>query len=80
MMAKGCISSEVFLIFTTKLYTSSCNYNAIIFTSRQGGSIATGILPTPNTPLSSLPVGSNTPPYYLCRVQGAGGRGQGQGK
>ena len=51
-------ASEVFLIFTTQLYSCLCNYNAIVFISLQEGSIATGILPTPNTPLSSLPVGS----------------------
>ena len=51
-------ASEVFLIFTTQLCTCLCNYNAIVFISCQEGSIATGILPAPNTPLSSLPVGS----------------------
>ena len=35
-----------------------CNYNAIFFVLLQEGSIATGILPTRNTPLSSLLVGS----------------------
>ena len=47
----------MFLIFTTQLYSCLCNYNAIIFISLQEGSIATGILLTPNTSLSSLPVG-----------------------
>ena len=42
-------ASELFLNFTTQLY--SCLYNS------NEGSIATGILPTPNTPLSSLLVG-----------------------
>ena len=51
-------SSEGFLIFTTQLYSCFCNYNAIDFISCQEGSIATGVLPTSNTPLSSLPVGS----------------------
>ena len=55
---------EVFLIFTTQLYWCLCNYNSIAFISWQDGSIATGILPTPNTSLSSLPVGSK------CRFNG----------
>ena len=50
------IASEVFLIFTTRLY--SCNFNAIVFIYRQERSIAAGILPTPSTSPSSLPVGS----------------------
>ena len=37
-----------------------CGCNAITFIFWQEGSIATGILPTPNTSLSSLPVGSKT--------------------
>ena len=56
-------ASEVFLIFTTKLCACLCNCNAIVFISSQEGSIATGILQTPNTPLSSLPVGSK---MYFC--------------
>ena len=40
-------ASEVFLIFTTQIYTFVCNYNAICLTSKQEGSIATGILLTP---------------------------------
>ena len=35
-----------------------CNYNVIVFISCQEGNIAAGILPTSNTSLSSLPVGS----------------------
>ena len=38
------IASEVFLIFTTKLYSCLCTYNAI---SCQEGSNTKGILPTP---------------------------------
>ena len=53
-------ASEVFLIFTTQLYSYLCNYPVILFIYRQEGSIATGILPTPNTYLSSLPVGSKS--------------------
>ena len=61
MLAKGVyyglsIASKVFLIFTTQLYSCLCNYNAKVFISCQEGSIATGILSTPNIPLSSLPV------------------------
>ena len=48
-------ASEVFLIFTTPLYSYLCNYPAICFIYLQEGSIATGIFPTPNTSLSSLP-------------------------
>ena len=29
IMAQGCTASEVFLIFTTQLYSNLCNYNAI---------------------------------------------------
>ena len=58
IMAKGYLStaSEMFLIFTTQLYSYMCNYNAIhVFPYTH---IATAILPTPNTSLSSLPMGS----------------------
>ena len=51
-------ASEAFLIFTTQLCSCSYNCNAIGFISSQEGSIATGILPTPSTSLSSLPMGS----------------------
>ena len=51
-------ASEVFLNFTTQLYACLCNDNVIVFISWQEGSIATGILPSHNTPLSSLPVDS----------------------
>ena len=51
-------ASEVFLVFTTQLYSYVCNYHVIFFIYWQEGSIATGILPTPNTSLTSLPVGS----------------------
>ena len=54
---RGLSTASVFLIFTTKLK----NVHAIIMQvsiSYQGGSIATRILPVPNTPLSSLPLGS----------------------
>ena len=47
---------EVFLIFTTQLYSYLHNYDAIVFIILREGSIATGILPTPNISLSSLPV------------------------
>ena len=53
-------ASEVFLIFTTQLYSCSCKYSTTVFIFWQEGSIATGIFPTPNTSLSSLPVGSKT--------------------
>ena len=36
-------TSEVFLIFTTQLYPSLCNYDTLS-TFRQEGSIATGII------------------------------------
>ena len=62
-------ASEVFLIFTTQIYTCLCNYNATFLTSKQEGSIATGILLTPNTPLSSLPVGSKTKEHLLELIQ-----------
>ena len=52
-------ASEVFLIFTTHLYLCLSNYNVKCFITLQEGSIATGILPTPNTSLSSLPVDGN---------------------
>ena len=45
-------------MFTTEPYPCVCNYNAIVLIFGQEGSIATGILLTPNTPLSPLPVGS----------------------
>ena len=53
-------ASEVFLISTTQLYAGLCNYNAELksFHKYLDQSIATGILPTPNTPLCSHPVGS----------------------
>ena len=54
-------ASEVFLIFTTQQYWCICNYNAAVFISWQEGSVVTGILPTPNISLSSLPVGSENP-------------------
>ena len=65
MMAKGCIASEVFLIFTTQLYSCLCNYNSIVFISWQEESIATEIFPIPNTSLSSLLLGSKN--SYLYR-------------
>ena len=43
---------------TSPIYACIFICNAIVFISLPEGSIATGILPTPNTPLSSLPVGS----------------------
>ena len=61
----------MFLIFTTQLYNVLCNYTAILFISCQEGSIATEIFPTPNTPLSSLPVGSKEP-HALTEVAGPG--------
>ena len=42
----------------TQLYLCLYNYNAIFFKSLHQGSIATGKLSGPNTPLSSLPVGN----------------------
>ena len=42
------------------------NCNAIVFIFWQEGSIATGILPTPNTSLSSLPAGSKVPYPKVC--------------
>ena len=64
MMAKGCIVALVlplscFLFFTSQPYSCLCNCNDIVFIFREERSIVTGILPTPKTPLSSLPVGSN---------------------
>ena len=51
-----CLStaSEVFLISTTQPYSCLCYYNAIRLLYCQERSIATGILPTSNTPLCSL--------------------------
>ena len=43
--------SEVFPISTTQLYSCLCKYNAIVFIYQQEGIIATGIFPTPNSPL-----------------------------
>ena len=54
--------------------SSSLHYSAMVFISWWEGSIASGILPTPNTSLSSLPVGSkhlNRSKWYqvlLCLV------------
>ena len=48
-------ASELFLNFTTKLYSCLVKYDAIVYISWQEGRIATGI---PMIPLSSLPVGS----------------------
>ena len=49
---------EVFLIFVTQLYSCLYNYDAM-FRYWQEGSMATGILPTPSSSLSSFLVGSN---------------------
>ena len=58
IMAKGVsYDSEGFLIFTTQLCSYLCNYYSIIFIYLQEGSFATGVLPTANTSLSSLPFG-----------------------
>ena len=45
-------ASEFFLTFTTWPYSCACNYDLLIFTYLQEGSIVTEILPIPNTPLS----------------------------
>ena len=63
MMTKGCIVASVlplwcFLFLLSTYFHVYAIYNALAFISSQEGSIATGILTTPNTPLSSLPVGS----------------------
>ena len=52
-------------MFTTQLCSYLCNYPVIFFIYLQERSIATGILPTPNTSLSSLPVGSKLPSRYM---------------
>ena len=67
MMAMGCIVTWVLplrcllilLPNSMHVYANIIYYNAIVFISRQEGSIATVILPTHRTPLSSLPVGRN---------------------
>ena len=66
--AKGCIVAWVvvlrcFFFYYPTIY--SCNYNARVFISWQDGSIATGILSTLNTPLSSLPVSSKLGLYCM---------------
>ena len=73
MLTKGCgqyngqgmycdlgTGSGMFHMFTTQLYSCFCSYNATVFIYWREGSIATGILQTPNTSLSSLPVGSKS--------------------
>ena len=42
-------ASEVFVIFTTQLYSYLCTYNARVFISCQEGSNTKGMLPTPKT-------------------------------
>ena len=61
MMARRCIVASVLpLRYFLFLLTNYINICAILmqYFSYTEGSIATGILPTPNTSLSSLPMGS----------------------
>ena len=48
----------MFLIFATQIHSFICNYNALFCIYGQEGSIVTVIILTPNTPPSSLSVGS----------------------
>ena len=54
-------ASEVFLILTTQLYLCQCNYDAIASDIDEREVLQQEYShPTPNTSLSSLPVGSKT--------------------
>ena len=61
----GCTAFAVFNLSTAYQYPCVCHYTAIVFIFWQEAriSIATGILPTCNTPQSSLHVGSKTHVY-----------------